>query len=128
MRFEQAESALLVALVKEGLERDLIPSLSGEPKYVGRMAASALGIALRRLSDQGATGRTIADILRSAIGLPPTEADSRDLPRVLSDAIRAGAYDQPGRYDILLAHLRQINELDLSVSRGVPPQGKARAS
>ena len=117
-----------MALVKEGLEREVIPGLSGEPKYMGRMAAAGLGIALRQLHDRGATDEVIAGILRQVAGRRALVAEAPDPARALSRTIRAGAYDPPARLAALLADLGRVNEFDLSVSRGMSPQAKAHGS
>ena len=98
MRDEPSGAALLDA-ARRALTEDVVPGLTGRPRYVALMVANALGIAAREIAqadalhvtaDDALAGETV-EALVSAIRSGARDADP-DLHAALTAAVDAAAH------------------------------------
>lgn len=85
------DAADLLAVARETLMRDLLPTLPGERRYDALMVAAAMGIAARELTSGDAPLRRAEATLRDLMG----DGEPVALSWRLSREIRAGGWDGP---------------------------------
>jgi hypothetical protein len=101
MAQDRPTAAELVQAVREFLEHDVMSATSGRVQFHARVAANALGVVERELTN----GQGLADAERErAAGLLGHHDDVRLLERELAARIRDGSLDD--RLDELRDHVR----------------------
>jgi hypothetical protein len=96
MQDDPAGAALLDA-ARRALVEDVVPGLTGRPRYVALMVANAIGIAAREIAQADRLGETAGRVLAGSTGAgDPLDA--------LVRAIRSGARDaDPDLHAALIA-------------------------
>lgn len=120
MSQDRPTAAELIDAVREFIEKDVAPELSGQKAFHARVAANALTLAMRELRDGPATDAAARDRLRNLLG---EEGDLETLNRRLAERIRAGEMDD--RADATLDHLLKTAEDKLRIAnpRHLPRAG-----
>ena len=83
---DEPYGAALIDAARRALADEVVPGLTGRPRYVALMVANALGIAMREIAEADALARAAA---RLGSGHP----DADDPVAALAGAIRAGGRD-----------------------------------
>lgn len=118
MKVEPAAADLL-AIARDTILAEIVPSLPGPQRYAALMAANALAIASR---DLAAPDDAAAERARIAALLPGWKAPEDDAPALregtarLAARIREGRFDEGPAREALLAHLRETVRGRLAVS------------
>lgn len=135
MTLEPGALALLEA-TRRNLKDRVVPALSGPDRYEALLAISAIGIAIRELSNQSGRERSEAHALatlldQTGIG-PATDGNSIDsLQSRLADAISNGAFSDPDDTGALLDYLgaacsRTLALTNPGVARDYGPTGRRK--
>ena len=95
----------LIHAVEECITEEIMPSSDGVTKWKLRIAANALGIAIREIENEISHKDTLQNVL--------IELEAIDMPD-LSEKIKAGHYDD--RFEILQEKLLSIVTMKLEVA------------
>ncbi len=86
MRDEPSGAALIEA-ARRALTEEVVPGLTGRPRYVALMVANALGIAIREIGEAGAMSEAVERVM------PPGSEPMEAMGAALVTAIRSGRHD-----------------------------------
>ena len=116
MAVNRPSAAELLAAVREFLDKDVAPQVSGATQFHLRVAANVLAIVERELARKVPAEAAEVARLRTLVGAHDGgDADLSTLNRLLVDRIRAGAFDRPPGQRLLLAHLRATTTDKLAI-------------
>ena len=120
MSQDRPTAAELIDAVREFIEKDAVPELTGQKAFHARVAANALALAARELRDGPAADAAARDRLRRLLD---EDGDLETLNRRLAERIRTGAMD--GREGATLTHLLETarDKLRIAYPRHLPNEG-----
>ena len=119
---DRPDAQNLLETARAALVAEILPALSGAPRYTALMIANAMAIALREMAagdaplhaESGRLRALLPELAQAPPGAPLRETLT-GYNRRLIEAIRGGRFDTAER-GALLDHLRRTTEAKLAVS------------
>ena len=116
MALNRPSAAELLAALREFLDKDVAPQVSGATQFHLRVAGNVLAIVERELAQKAPADAAETARLRTMLGDDDSgAADLTSLNQLLVERIRSGAFDSPPGQRLMLAHLRATTSDKLAI-------------